>query len=237
MTDAFFTLHKDLPREGPGDRESLDWAIGLAGLPRNARILDAACGPGADIEDLLAHAPDGQITAIDLHPDFIEQVQERWGDEIRVTTAVGDMAAETGPFDLIWCAGALYFLGISEGLRGWTSALAPSGVVAFSELVWLVDNPDPALKAANEAEYAEIAGIDTMKARIEAAGYEICGLKVLSDEAWEAYYTPMEVRIARLRPGASAELAKVLDEGSAEIALWRKYRDQFGYALAVVRPK
>ena len=52
---AFFTVHQDLPREGPGDRESLDWALGLAGVAPEGVILDAGCGPGADVPGLLAH--------------------------------------------------------------------------------------------------------------------------------------------------------------------------------------
>jgi len=115
MNDPFFTLHADMPREGPGDRESLDWAMGVANLPRDAEILDAGCGPGADIEGLLAHAPRGHVTAVDLHPDFIGQVRAGWGDDPRVTAEVADMRAHEGPFDLVWSAGALYFLGITRG--------------------------------------------------------------------------------------------------------------------------
>ena len=36
MTDweGFFRLHDGLPREGPGDRATLDWALGHANLAR-----------------------------------------------------------------------------------------------------------------------------------------------------------------------------------------------------------
>jgi len=48
MSDAFFTLHSDVPREGPGDAASLHWAMELAGVKSDARILDAGCGQWAD---------------------------------------------------------------------------------------------------------------------------------------------------------------------------------------------
>jgi len=234
---AFFTLHADLPREGPGDGQSLVWALGLAGVAQEARILDGGCGPGADIEGLLAAAPRGRVVAVDRHLPFVHAVNDLWGHDPRVTARHADMAGEEGPFDFIWSAGALYFLGVEDGLKRMRSKLAPGGALAFSELVWLVANPDPALMADLEADYADMRGLGTLKRRIDAAGYDRMGLQVLSDAAWEAYYTPMEARIARLRPGADAALAKVLDEGQHEIDLWRAHRRSFGYALSVVRPR
>jgi hypothetical protein len=44
---AFFHLHRDLPREGPGCRDDLDRALAFAEIPRGARVLDAGCGSGA----------------------------------------------------------------------------------------------------------------------------------------------------------------------------------------------
>ena len=80
--------------------------------------------------------------------------------------------------------------------------------------------------------------MDVLKQRIAAAGYDAPAARRCSrDAAWEAYYTPMEARIRRLRPGADAALAAVLDEGQAEIDLWRANRLSFGYALTVVRPR
>ena len=42
--EAFFTVHRGLPREGPGTAEDVAWACGLAGLPEGAVICDAVCG-------------------------------------------------------------------------------------------------------------------------------------------------------------------------------------------------
>lgn len=236
MSNPFFELHSALPREAPGDRASLDWAFATGNVPRDARILDAGCGPGADIEGLLANAPQGNVLAMDLHAPFVERVAAAWAFDPRVEAQVGSMTEAAGPFDLVWSAGALYFLGIEAGLRHFRSRLAPGGVVAFSELAWLVDDPAPALVWEMRKEYPEIAGIDALKVRVRAAGYEVCGLRVLDDAAWEAYYTPLDARIAALRPVAGPELIQVLDAAAAEAALWRENRDAFGYVLAVVRP-
>ncbi|MZR12934.1 methyltransferase domain-containing protein [Maritimibacter sp. DP07] len=236
MTDAFFRLHEDLPREGPGDRASLDWALKLAGVAREARVLDAGCGPGADIAGLLAHVPEGHVTALDAHAGFVAQARARLRHEPRLTVREGDMARPGGPYDLIWSAGALYFLGITDGLKTWRAALAPGGAVAFSELVFLVDTPAPELRETLEAEYPRIGGPITLEERIEAAGYEVLGVRILPDEAWEAYYGPLEARCDALEADADPALQEVIDAARAEIDLWRTHRNQFGYALAVARP-
>ncbi|MEM1267915.1 MAG: class I SAM-dependent methyltransferase [Pseudomonadota bacterium] len=231
---AFFTLHQDLPREGPGDRESLDWALTLAAPPRDGQILDAGCGPGADLLDLVAHVPDGRVIGLEQHAPFVEAAAARVAEERRVDVRHGDMAAAEGPFDVIWCAGALYFLGVEAGLRGWRASLTPGGAVVFSDAVWLGTARPEAARRQWE-EYPAMTDIPGTLARIRASGYRSMGHRILSDAAWEAYYTPLERRIADLSPGADPALAAVLEEGRREIEVWRAHRDAFGYALFVAR--
>ncbi|WP_375227987.1 class I SAM-dependent methyltransferase [Roseobacter sp. S98] len=234
--DAFFTLHNDLPREGPGEPADVAWATQLAGVPADARICDAACGPGADIAALLAAAPDGHVIALDTAEGFVKQAQAAHGSDPRTTIFAGDMAAVTGPFDLIWCAGAVYFLGVRQALETWKNALAPGGAVAFSQVCWFTDAPS---QAAREgwAEYADMTDEPGVLSAIDAAGYDVLGTRRLSDAAWEAYYEPMDARIAQLTPEAGPALAAVLQEGRDEAALWRNHRTEFGYTLFVVRPR
>ena len=62
---AFFALHRDLPREGPGQAEDVHWALYTAAVPEEARICDLACGPGADTRTLAKARPHARITGID----------------------------------------------------------------------------------------------------------------------------------------------------------------------------
>jgi ubiquinone/menaquinone biosynthesis C-methylase UbiE len=51
--NIFFEIHKDLPREGPGDNESTRKAFSmLVDLPAEPDILDIACGPGMQTIEL-----------------------------------------------------------------------------------------------------------------------------------------------------------------------------------------
>ena len=92
MTDAFFTLHADLPREGPGVPADVAWATDLAGVAPDARILDGGCGPGADIAALLAAAPRGRVVAVERHLPFVHAVNDAWGHDVRVTARHTDRA-------------------------------------------------------------------------------------------------------------------------------------------------
>lgn len=236
MNEAFWTVHTDLPREGPGEPEDVAWAAKIAGLKPNALICDAGCGPGGDIAALLAAAPEGHVTAVDSHADFVERIATSFPLD-RVNARQSDMLEITGPYDLIWSAAAVYFNGIEAALSAWRNALAPGGHVAFSHPGYFTDTPS---KGARDFwnGYDDVVTEFELRNEIEKAGYETLGIRRLSDEAWEAYYTPMEKRIAVLSEAAAddAELGEALEEHRAEIAGWRAHRDETGYFLAVCRP-
>lgn len=235
-TVPFFTLHCDLPREGPGEAADVAWAAKVAGLPPRAEMADVACGPGADIAALLDAAPQGHVTALDKTVHFVAEARTRWQDNPRVTLLRADMAVIRNDYDFIWCAGAVYFLGVTEALGAWRKSLRRGGVIAFSEPCWLTDTPSERARALWQ-DYAPMTDAAGITARVDAAGYEVLDTRLLSDAAWEAYYGPLDTRIETLRPNADAALNAVLDEAAEEAACWRAHRDEFGYMLSVVRPK
>ncbi|KMW57525.1 Methyltransferase type 12 [Candidatus Rhodobacter oscarellae] len=158
MTSAFFTLHQGLIREGPGEAADVAWAAEMAGLGRDARICDVACGPGADIPALLQAAPEGKVTAVDAHKPFIEELNMRVGADKRVVPYVGKMDKLKGPFDLIWCAGAVYFIGIEKALGAWRYALAKGGHVAFSEPCFFTDAPSQGARVLGQRPGVDCEG-------------------------------------------------------------------------------
>ncbi len=235
--EAFLTLYTDLAREGPGASADVGWALSVAATPDEARICDAGCGSGADTVVLAKERPRAQIEAVDKITQFVEAARKRtarFGPRVQVRE--GDMAELIGPYDLIWCAGAIYYLGVTEGLRLWRRALAPAGVVAFSEPC-LLPRPSEAARAFWAAEYPQITDVAGIRARVEAAGYRVLGEQMQIGAAWEAYYLPMERRIASLREGATGTLAEALDEAEREIARWKAAPSEIAYALMVVAPK
>lgn len=233
---AFFKLHRDLPREGPGEAGDVEWATQLADIGQNAEIADVGCGPGADITALLQAAPNGHVTALDKTAHFVAAARAVWQNDPRVTVLKADMAAIKNSYDLIWCAGAIYFLGVTEGLQMWRKSLRAGGCVAFSEVCWFTDQPAERAQRL-WADYPALSDEAGIVARVDAAGYELLGTRRLSAAAWEAYFGPLDGRIVALRSGADEALTAVLDEAEEEAACWRAHQEDFGYLLCVVRPK
>lgn len=235
--EAFFALHRDLPREGPGVPEDVAWALSKAETPAQASILDAGCGPGADTETLARLRPEASVLGVDTTPHFIEEARRRLhGTGPNVSFRVARMEEVPGSFDLIWCAGAVYFLGVAECLKIWRPRLTERGAVAFSEPVWFTDKPATELDRFWQ-EYPAMTDVGGIEVQIADAGYRLVATRTVPDAGWEAYYGPMQARIDMLRQGRlDPDLAEVLADGEKEAMIWRQYRDQFGYMLFVVRP-
>jgi SAM-dependent methyltransferase len=241
---AFFAVHHDMPREGPGDRPSVEAALRLAGpLPARPDVLDIACGPGGQTLDLAELLPAARITALDAYPPFLRQIESRAraaGVLDRITVVQGDMAALPYPpqsFDLIWCEGAAYIIGFETALAAWRPLLRPGGVLALTEPVWLRTDPPPPVRAC-WAEYPEMEDVASARRRAVAHGYELLGDFVLSEAAWQThYYGPLGERLvaatARLAgdPIARAVLAEIRDE----IECRRAYPEYYGYLFLVLR--
>jgi len=232
--EAFLTLHAEIPRQGPGLPDDVHWALDGLNVGREARILDAGCGPGADLGTLASARPMARIEGIEQLPHLAGEARERLAHFTNVQVMTGDMGALSGFYDFIWSAGAIYFLGVTEGLQRWRQSLALGGAVAFSEPVLAADAPQSAKDFW--AEYPQITDVAGLKAQVEAAGFEVVDHRPLSTAAWAAYYMPLAARVARLRAGADAALEPVLAEAEREIALWRAAPEHITYELMLVRP-
>jgi SAM-dependent methyltransferase len=241
---AFFAVHNDMPREGPGDRASVVEVLRLAGpLPARPDVLDLACGPGGQTLDLADLLPEARITALDGYQPFLDSLETRAraaGVLDRITIVRGDMAHlpyVPQSFDLIWCEGAAYIVGFEAALTAWKPLLKPGGVLALTEPVWLTDDP-PASVRACWAEYPAMEDVASARRRALAHGYDLAGDFVLTDAAWWThYYGPLEERLnaAVARLGGDPTAAAVLAEIRGEIECRRAYPEFYGYLFLVLR--
>ena len=144
--------------------------------------------------------------------------------------------APPSAFDLIWCEGAAYIIGVGTALRAWRPLLRPGGRLALSEAVWLrADPPEPVRRLW--AEYPAMADLEACRQLARACGYRLLGDFVLPERAWwDDYYTPLERRLAELAPKYTGDpLAQaVLREHEEEIACYRRYAAWYGYAFLVL---
>jgi SAM-dependent methyltransferase len=245
MPDAiFWEVHSGLEREGPGDHASLRRALGMmVSLPAKPNILDVGCGPGAQ-SLALAEQTDGTITSVDTHQPFLDALNQSaaargFADRIRtVNASMASMPFAERTFDAIWSEGAIYMMGLREGLVNWKRFLKPGGYIAVTEPCWTkseAEIPDEARETWKE--YPAIASVEKILPVVEAAGYREIGHVVLPPSAWWNYYGPMEARIAMLRKryrGNPAAL-KGLDLAWSEIDAYRRYGVFYSYLFLVMQ--
>ena len=240
---AFFTLHRSLPRQGPGSDACTREALRrLPPLPARPRVLDLGCGPGRHTL-VLAETLRTRVVGVDIHQPFLDQLQEtarERGLAGLIKAWPGDMAAPPGvaarTIDLIWSEGAIYNLGFARGLGLWRPLLAPGGLVAATECSWLVDDR-PAEAAAFWADaYPAMSDVAGNTDAAEAAGFEVLDGFALPPSAWwDEYYTPLLENVGRLRPTADAELMAAIEGTEREIEMYRRFGHSYGYVFYLMR--
>lgn len=240
---VFFTVHSNLPREGPGNRACTLKALDIADPQRRSRVVvDVACGPGMQTFDLAAALPEARILALDLHSGYLPEVatgaaNRHLGNRLLVARA--DMRAlpvADASLDLIWCEGAAYIMGFEAALHAWAPLLRNGGRIALTEAVWLKDNPPERVRLCWE-EYPALTDMAGCQRRINRAGMRLIDSFVLPDEAWwEHYYAPMRARVTSIAPDFAGDPVAdaVLRECREEIDVFEAYSAYYGYVFFVV---
>ena len=228
---AFIELYSGLPREGPGTVDSLLNVLEIADPPPLGRVLDAACGSGADTVTLARALPNAEIIGVDSQAAFINAAKARG---LNADFRVGDMLWPEGDYDLIWCAGAVYFFGIETVLEAWRSHLRLGGKVAFSEVVWR-GPPTPKAKAFWRDAYPHMTTQNALAARIEACGFKVLSAEPLGRAGWEGYYAALRENITRLQ-GKSLAMDGVIAETQAEIDLFNSDFGCYDYVVYLTEP-
>lgn len=244
LLEVFFEVQRGLPRQGPGDRESTLRALGMcAGLPASPEMLDIGCGPGMQTLDL-AEACCGRITAVDNCDEYLDELRLKirhagLGD--RVAARHADMTAldaEASSLDLIWCEGAAYIMGVPEALRAWRSFLREGAYLAFTDLVWLEENPHAEVAEFFASGYPAMSNRDAIAQTVHEAGYRLVDDFTLPDSAWWTdYYTPLEAKLLTLKQkyAADSEALGVVAMTEAEIDMRRRFEASYGYQFFVCR--
>lgn len=244
--ELFLKIHSDLPREGPGDRESTERAYASVGrMPASGRILDVGCGPGAQTIDL-AKVTSASIVALDCHEPYLDQLRGRIraeGLSERVRTVRASMFAMPfgdSTFDLVWAEGSIYILGLERALTEWRPLLRPGGCIAATHLSWLVADAPAEPRRFWRRHYPAMQHVEENAALCSRCGYDVVGRFALPESAWwRDYYGPLERRLAALRRehrGDAAALA-LIDETGDQIELYRRFASCYGYVFYVLRAR
>lgn len=215
----------------------------LTDLPPSPSILDVGCGTGMQTIEL-AKLIDGNITAVDNHQPYLEQLNNQalaQGLSEKVLTVNASMFSlefEEKSFDVIWSEGAIYIIGFEKGLQTWQPLLKAKGYLVVSEISWLKSNPPIEVQKYWQANYPNIQTIESNLRIVEDLGYTKVGHFVLPESGWwDSYYTPLETRIRLLREQYKDNEAmnKELDNSLLEIKFYRKYSDWYGYVFYLIQ--
>jgi ubiquinone/menaquinone biosynthesis C-methylase UbiE len=244
LEELFFKIYEALPRQGPGDPKSLQKAYKkLQLLSVHPDILDVGCGTGGQTL-MLASISGGNVTAIDNHRPFIKILKKnavKAGYKERIKCIVKDMkvmdfAKES--FDLIWCEGAAYFMGIDRALSAWKPFLRTGGYVVISELVWFKKEVPRQVKDYFGNEYPEMKYYSHIFPVIENAGYKKIAYFALPRRSWwNDYYLPIMKKIEEISPDYSGDknAKKVFDIFLLEMDMHRRYSEFYGYGFYIMR--
>ena len=243
--DLLSDLHRNGERQGPGGEDETRLAVTLSGLggAKGLKIADIGCGSGASTL-VLARELDAAITAVDVLPDFLKQLERRAkaeGFSERITTLAASMDALTfapSSLDAIWSEGAIYNMGFEKGVKAWRSFLKPEGILAISELTWLARQRPSEIEQYWDREYPEVDTASAKMAILEDNGYAPIGYFALPKRCWlDNYYRPLQERFAaflsRHRDTESARAIVAAEEN--EIDLYERFSDFFGYGYYVAR--
>ena len=242
--DFDFTLicnyFKSLERQGPGSPEATQKALSFINeLSEKSQIADIGCGTGGQTITLAEYTK-GQITGIDLFPDFIEIFNKNaakalCSDRVKgITGSMDHLPFQNEELDLIWSEGAIYNIGFERGLREWRQYLKPGGIIAVTECSWL---SGARLASKFISDYFPDIDSPSGKVRIlEEAGYAPLAHFALPEHCWtENYFAHASARIPGfLKQYGHSEKALLLAEMQKnEIAHYEKYKAYYGYVFYI----
>lgn len=243
--DLIIDLHRGSQRQGPGSAEETLKALEFTGLSdnRSVKVADIGCGTGGQTITL-AQTVQGHITAVDLFPEFLTELQDKidlLGLQDKVTTlkcSMDNLPFQKEEFDMIWSEGAIYNMGFENGVRNWRKFIKPGGYLAVSEITWFDPDPPTELKSFWQGEYPEMASDEKNISILEENGYSLAGYFELDPKSWtKNYYEPLIKRFDAFldRHGYSEEARSLIDEHKAEIDLYGQYGAYYGYGFYVAR--
>lgn len=243
--EAIFKLYEGLQRLGPGSKETTLRALEVirADLPESPKIIDIGCGTGAQTLDL-AESIQGEITAVDIYQPYLDDLlnkaqKKSLKSSIKTLNQnMGHLSLPEVSYDLIWSEGAIYLVGMENGLRSWQKYLSPDGFIAFSEISWFRDDPPEELSHFWSIYYPALKSIPQNLACIQETGFKIIDHFSLSPKVWwKNYYIPLieKIEIIQRQNDIETDLQNVINETNEEIELFKSYAEWYGYEFYIVQ--
>ncbi|MGX7896676.1 class I SAM-dependent methyltransferase [Tsuneonella sp. HG222] len=209
-------------------------ALGLDG----GRLLDVGCGEGEWLARIGGRA---RASGVDLSAPALARAREKLGPGVDlIEAAAEDVLARGGGWDAVLCNGSCHALGGAEpAIARLGEALAPGGVLLFSDGVWQSRPTDAAL-AGLGAEEGDIPHIGRVFDALLAAGLAVERVHLSSQAEWDEYETAwcgaLEQRAGEIEGDAPDDAALLRQTAREHRSGYRDgYRGVLGYLAVVAR--
>ncbi len=243
--ELIIDLHKNAHRQGPGSPESTLKALEFINIPDSdkIRIADIGCGSGAQTK-VLAENTRAQITAVDLFPEFLHNLEKRakkhqFHHRIAIQEhSMDDLPFAEEEFDVIWSEGAVYNMGFEKGISYWKQFLKTGGYLAVSEISWLTDSRPQEIETYWNRAYPEMATVPEKLSILFKYGYSLVAHFILSESCWlDHYYLPLEARFPAFLIAHSGNnlAAQIVEQEQYEIEIYRKYKAYYSYGFYIAK--
>lgn len=243
--DLLIDLHSNSERQGPGSEKETLKALQLIDISNqhNLKVADIGCGTGGQTITL-AQNVNGQITAVDLVPQFLNELSQKSemvGLKKKIKTlesSMDNLPFKKDEFDIIWSEGAIYNMGFEAGIKKWKDYLKSDGYLAISEITWITNSRPKEIEDYWTGEYPEIDTASNKIKMVEDNGFTLVGYFYLAQDSWiENYYKPMEARFQPfLERNKNSEIAKkIVAEHIKEIELYQNYKAYYSYGFYLAR--
>lgn len=239
--EAMVDLFLGLERMSPGSTATTARAYRIAAQDRDIRtVVEFGCGSGISTMEL-ARLSGASITAIDNCGPFLAQLSQKIDraglrQQIQVLNQSMDAAWPEGTnFDLVWCEGSVYSIGLRCALEKWRKLLSPGGRIAVSDLVWIDTNPDAEVRSYWENQGVTLCYADDIRESFVSHGYNVIEDFIFPNRDWQNYYGPLRERLPKWKPEhSSPENAGIIDQMfQEEMRVYDQFGSQYGYLFLI----
>jgi SAM-dependent methyltransferase len=241
LEQAFWYMHKALPRQAPGSDSSTQMLLDRAALPVSSnRVLDIGCGPGRS--SLVLAKNDFKVIAIDTSGILLDELRlsaRASGYESAIDAqhvSMFDLPYAEESFDVVWSEGAAYIAGWEAAVRDWQKMLKPGGKMVLTECCWLTDAPSESVRQFWSEGYPTMLTIAQAAEKAEAHGLTVEYTYTFPDsDWWDEYYSPLSERLENHQHSTDATLQRVMAGMRTEIELRKNYAHEYGYVGFILR--